>query len=77
MIKAGKDLIPWGEKFLHITCLCHLLHRVCEVIRHEFSRANLLIRQAFKRVSSHLVFPLFSISLSLGENLNVNSVLSK
>ena len=50
MIKAGKDLKEWGAPFLHITCLCHLWHRVAEVIRNKFDRANKLIRDMMPRV---------------------------
>ena len=55
MLKAGRKLQDWGGSFIHVTCLCHLLHRVAEFIQSEFGKANLLIRQ----VSSKFILRLY------------------
>ena len=43
MVKAGKDLKIFYPSLVHVTCLCHGLHRVCEIIRESFSSVNNLI----------------------------------
>ena len=44
MIKAGQMLRDWCPAFIHVTCLCHLLHLAAEKVRFEFTKANLFIR---------------------------------
>lgn len=49
-----KDLYP---NMLHITCLAHALHNVCEAIRHEFDNVNDLIaktKQVFSKCPSRI-----------------------
>ena len=43
MLRAGKNLKAVYPKLLHITCLCHALHRVCEHVREMFPKVNHLI----------------------------------
>ena len=70
MIKAGKDLNIFYPAMIHITCLCHGLHRVCEHIREMFPSVNNLIStikkvflkapsriQAFKQSCPNLPLP--------------------
>jgi len=40
MIKAMKDLKIFYPKIIHVTCIVHGLHRVCEQIRIIFPLAN-------------------------------------
>lgn len=50
MIKAGQIMKIFYEKMIHVTCLAHGLHRVCEFIREEFGVVNQLISST-KKVS--------------------------
>jgi len=43
MIRAGKDLKVFFPSMLHVTCLAHGLHRVCEQVREMFPEVNCLI----------------------------------
>lgn len=43
MVKAGKLLMEIYPKMVHVTCLIHGLHRVCETIRSKFDDVNGLI----------------------------------
>ena len=43
MLKAGNNLKAFYPKLLHITCLCHAMHRVCEHVREMFPKVNHLI----------------------------------
>ena len=43
MVKAGKNLKDIYQCLIHITCLVHALHRVCEEIRAMCSKLNKLI----------------------------------
>jgi len=36
MVKAAKSIQAFYSKMIHVTCLAHGLHRVCEKIRAEF-----------------------------------------
>ncbi|KAE9538630.1 hypothetical protein AGLY_005729 [Aphis glycines] len=43
MVKAAKSIQAFYSKMVHITCLAHGLHRVCEKIRAEFPKVDKLI----------------------------------
>ena len=43
MIKSGKLLKEQFPNMLHVTCLAHGLHRICEFVRDNFSDVNKLI----------------------------------
>lgn len=43
MIKCGGNLKIFYPKLLHVTCLCHALHRLAECVREEFEDVNELI----------------------------------
>lgn len=43
MVKAGKSIQTFYSKMIHVTCLAHGLHRVCEKIRAEFPKVDELI----------------------------------
>ncbi|KAE9523668.1 hypothetical protein AGLY_015886 [Aphis glycines] len=43
MVKAAKSIQAFYSKMVHITCLAHGLHRVCEKIRAEFPKVDELI----------------------------------
>jgi len=43
MVKAAKSIQPFYSKMIHVTCLVHGLHRVCEKIRIEFPKVDELI----------------------------------
>lgn len=43
MIRAGKDLKPFFPSMVHVTCVAHSVHRVCEMIRELFTEVNGLI----------------------------------
>lgn len=49
MIRCGRDLKVFYPNMLHITCLAHALHRVCEHVREMFPSVNELI-SSVKRV---------------------------
>jgi len=46
MVKAGKALSD--TKMIHITCLAHAVHRVCEEIRKSFQKIDSLIANGKK-----------------------------
>jgi len=48
MIKAGKALAVFYPKLVHITCLCHALHRVSEEVRSKFVPVDFLIANTKK-----------------------------
>jgi hypothetical protein len=43
MLKTGKLLKALYPNMLHITCLAHALHRICEFVRDEFPDIDKLI----------------------------------
>ena len=43
MVKTGKNLKECYQSLIHITCLVHALHRVCEQVRAMLSKLNKLI----------------------------------
>lgn len=49
MLKAGEILKRHYVNMLHVTCLAHALHRVCEFIRDEFSLVNSFVNN-FKKI---------------------------
>ena len=52
MVKAGKDLKIFYPSLIHVTCLCHGLHRVCELVRELYPEVNKLIasiKKVFKK----------------------------
>lgn len=49
MLKTGKLLQEHFPNMLHVTCLAHALHRVCEFIRDSFPDINSLI-SCFKKI---------------------------
>ena len=49
MLKAGNDLKVFYPSLIHITCLCHGLHRICELVREMFPAVDQLI-SATKKV---------------------------
>lgn len=48
MVASGNALAPFYPKLIHITCIAHGLHRVCEQIRKEFDDVNELISNVKK-----------------------------
>lgn len=48
MIRAGKNLKVFYRHMIHVTCLAHGLHRVCEKVRECFEDVNKLISCARK-----------------------------
>ena len=48
MIKAGEGLAVSYPKMIHVTCVAHALHRVCETIRVLYSNVDKLIANAKK-----------------------------
>ena len=70
IVKAVKTLNIVYPKMVHLTCLVHFLHRVCEEIRSLFPNIDLLISNAkkifskstyrnlmFKKVAPHIPMP--------------------
>ena len=58
MIRAGKDLKPFFPNMIHVTCLAHGLHRVCEMVREMFKEVNCLIatvKKIFLKAPSRVV----------------------
>ena len=49
MLKSGQELKVFYPTLLHITCLAHGLHRVCESVREMFTEVNDLV-SAMKRI---------------------------
>ena len=43
MVKAGQDLKIFYPSLVHVTCLCHGLHRICEMVREMFPSVDQLI----------------------------------
>jgi hypothetical protein len=43
MLKTGKLLKAKYPNMLHVTCIAHALHRICEFIREKFSDTDKLI----------------------------------
>jgi hypothetical protein len=43
MVKAAKSIQAFYSKMIHMTCLAHGLHRICEKIREEFLKIDELI----------------------------------
>lgn len=48
MVKVGKLIMAIYPKVVHVTCLIHRLHRVCETIRSKFDDVNGLISSVKK-----------------------------
>jgi hypothetical protein len=48
MKKAGEVLQIFYQNMIHVTCLAHGLHRICETIREEFPAVNKLISSTKK-----------------------------
>lgn len=48
MVRAGKNLKEFYRHMIHVTCLAHGLHRVCEKVRECFDDVNKLISYARK-----------------------------
>lgn len=48
MVKTGKDLKILYPKLLHVTCLAHGLHRVCESIRSSYKTVDAFIANVKK-----------------------------
>lgn len=48
MIRAGKNLKAFYRNMIHVTCLAHGLHRLCEKVRECFDDVNKLISWARK-----------------------------
>ena len=48
MIKAGGVLQAFYPNMIHITCICHALHRVAEEIRSNFKQVDNLISNTKK-----------------------------
>uniref|UniRef100_UPI00358E2E52 transcription factor 19 isoform X1 n=1 Tax=Myxine glutinosa TaxID=7769 RepID=UPI00358E2E52 len=58
MIKAGHALKELFPDLLHVTCVAHALHRVCETVREMFKDVNDLIattKKAFVKAPSRVV----------------------
>ena len=58
MLKAGRDLKVFYPEMLHVTCLAHGLHRVCEQVREMFPRVNALIsavKKVFLKAPKHVL----------------------
>ena len=50
MIKAGEGLSVSYPKMIHVTCVAHALHRVCETIRVLYPNVDKLIANAKKKL---------------------------
>jgi len=48
MTKAGRDLKVFFPSLVHLTCIAHALHRVCEKVREIFIDVNALISSTKK-----------------------------
>lgn len=48
MVKAGKHLTTFYVNMIHVTCLAHAIHRVCEFIRGSFEDVDGLISNCKK-----------------------------
>ena len=58
MVKTGKNLKEIHENLLHITCLVHALHRVCEEVKAMCSKLNKLVtwvKQIYRKAGSRLI----------------------
>ena len=56
MVKAAKSIQAFHSNMIHVTCLAHGLHRVCEKIRTEFPKVDELISN-MKKYGTGLVDP--------------------
>ncbi len=59
MCQAGRDLQIFFSSLIHVTCLAHALHWVCETIRDLFSDINSLIttvKKVFLKANDHKNF---------------------
>lgn len=57
MVKTGKNLKDTYPTLIHITCLVHALHRVCEEVKAMFSKLNKLIisiKQIYRKAGSRV-----------------------
>jgi hypothetical protein len=48
VVKAGKNIKILNPKMEHITCVAHVLHRLCKEIRLQFPKVNKLISSMIK-----------------------------
>lgn len=48
MLKASEGLKTFYPNLIHITCVCHALHRICEEIRSKFAGVDALISNTKK-----------------------------
>ena len=58
MVKAGKNLKEMYKCLIHITCLVHALHRVCEEVKAMCSKLNKLIttvKQIYRKAGSRVL----------------------
>lgn len=65
MIKAAKSLQVFYPNLLHITCICHGLHRVAEEIRAIYPEVDELINQIKKVKYCILLFYLYFLQVFL------------
>ena len=58
MVKTGKNVKELYDCVIHITCLCHALHRVCEDVKAMCSKLNKLIttvKQIYRKAGSRVL----------------------
>lgn len=48
MVKSANHLKAFYNEMIHLTCLAHAAHRVCEFIREEFAIVNKLVSSVKK-----------------------------
>jgi len=49
MVKAADSLIVLFPYLIHLTCLAHGIHRLCETIRAEYTTVDKMIAHAKKK----------------------------
>jgi hypothetical protein len=54
MKKAVEVLQIFYQNIIHVTCLAHGLHRICETIREEFPAVNKLISSTKLKIKKSL-----------------------
>jgi hypothetical protein len=68
MLKSGKDLKVFYPEMIHVTCLAHGIHRVCETIRGLFGEVNeiiSLVKKVFLKSPSRVLVWKETCNLSL------------
>ena len=58
MLKSGQELKVFYPALLHVTCLAHGLHRVCESVREMFPEVNDLVstvKRIFVKAPSRII----------------------